>query len=61
MEPVQQQLLLFQDSDVVLTALLYGSYVAWIGLVVSSVLRGREGATAAGATNGLTTPAPAGA
>jgi hypothetical protein len=48
MEPVQQRALLVLDGDIVLAALLYGSYVTWIALVVASVLRAREGATAAG-------------
>ena len=43
MEPVQQRILLFQDGDLALTALLYGAYVAWIGLLVASVLRARAG------------------
>lgn len=46
MEPVQQRILLFQDRDVVLAALLYGAYVAWIALVIASVLRAREGGDA---------------
>lgn len=43
MEPFQQQVLLFQERDVVLAVLLYGSYVAWIALAVASVLRARDG------------------
>src|SRR5262245_60350740 len=44
MEPVQQRLVLFQEHDLLLTAILYASYVAWIALVVACVLRAREGA-----------------
>jgi len=46
MEPVQQRIVLFQQPDLLLTALIYASYVTWIALVVASVLRAREGATA---------------
>ena len=52
MEPFQQRVLLFQDSDLLLAALLYGSYVAWIGLVVAAALRARDGATAETAATG---------
>jgi hypothetical protein len=53
MEPVQQRILLFQESDLALTAALYGAYVAWIAIVVASVVRAR-----AGATDAQPTPAP---
>lgn len=44
MEPVQQRIVLFQERDLVLAALLYGAYVSWIALVVASVARARAGA-----------------
>ena len=44
MEPFQQRVILFQERDLVLAALLYGAYVAWIALVVACVLRVRDGA-----------------
>jgi hypothetical protein len=56
MEPFQQQVLLFQERDVVLAALLYASYVAWIALVVASLLRARDGGDEERAA---TAPAPA--
>ena len=46
MEPVQQRIVLFQDRDLVLAALLYGAYVSWIALVVASVIRARAGGDA---------------
>ena len=45
MEPVQQRIVLFQQPDTLLAALLYASYVTWIALVVAAVLRSREGGT----------------
>ena len=45
MEPVQQRILLFQEHDLLLAALLYAAYITWIALVVACVLRAREGAT----------------
>jgi hypothetical protein len=53
MEPVQQRILLFQDRDVVLAALLYSAYVAWIALVMASVLRARDGGDAPSVPSGL--------
>ena len=44
MEPFQQRVVLFQEGDPVLAALLYGAYVAWIALVVAAVMRIRDGA-----------------
>ena len=44
MEPFQQRVILFQDRDLVLAALLYGAYIAWIALVGACVLRVRDGA-----------------
>ena len=58
MEPVQQRVLLFQEADLVLAALLYGSYIAWIGLVVAAVLRARDGGTADAAATGLVQASP---
>ena len=46
MEPVQQRIVLFQQPDLLLAGLLYASYVTWIALVVASVLRSRDSATA---------------
>jgi hypothetical protein len=43
MEPLQQRILLFQESDVLLAVALYATCVTWIALVVASVLRAREG------------------
>ena len=58
MEPVQQRVLLFQDTDVLLAVLLYGPYIAWIGLVVAAVLRARDGATADAAAIGQVLASP---
>ena len=44
MEPFQQRVILFQEHDLVLAALLYGAYIAWVALVVACVLRVRDGA-----------------
>ena len=44
MEPVQLRLVLFQEHDLLLTSTLILSYVAWVSLVVASVLRARAGA-----------------
>jgi hypothetical protein len=44
MEPFQQRVILFQEHDLVLVALLYGAYVAWVALVLACVLRIRDGA-----------------
>jgi hypothetical protein len=52
MEPVQQRVLLFQEPDLLLAALLWAAYVTWIALVIASFARAREGATDAA-------PAPA--
>jgi hypothetical protein len=45
MEPFQQRLLLFVEHDLLLTLVLYASYITWIALVVASVLRARAGVT----------------
>jgi hypothetical protein len=47
MEPVQQRLLLFVEHDLLLTLVLYASYVTWIALVMASVLRARAGVASA--------------
>ena len=41
MEPAQQRILLLQDGDPTLSPLLFGAYVAFIALVIASVLRAR--------------------
>jgi hypothetical protein len=54
--------ILFQERDVVLAALLYGAYVAWVALVVACVLRIRDGAADEGRErlpSGVATPAVA--
>jgi len=58
MEPVQQRIVLFQQPDLLLAVLIYASYIAWIALVVASVLRAREGGTE---TDQVTSPASAAA
>ena len=60
MEPVQQRIVLFQQPDLLLAGLLYASYVTWIALVVASVLRARDGATATATTRPATAPARGG-
>ena len=45
MEPFQQRVLLFQERDLLLSVLLYASYVTWIALVIACVARARQGAT----------------
>lgn len=58
MEPVQQRILLLRDVDPVLSPLLFGSYLALIGLVVASVIRARfEGAGSRGGSSTQRTPA----
>jgi hypothetical protein len=42
MEPVQQRVILFEEHDPLLAALLYTSYLAWIALVVAALGR-RQG------------------
>ena len=59
MEPFQQRVILFQEGDAVLTALLYGAYVAWVALVVACVVRVRDGAVDEGVVS--LPAAPAGA
>lgn len=44
MEPFQQRVILFQERDLVVAALLYGAYIAWVALVVACLLRVRDGA-----------------
>ncbi|MFL5774783.1 MAG: hypothetical protein ACJ76W_00785 [Chloroflexota bacterium] len=49
MEPAQQQIVLFANHDFMLTLTLYASYVAWIALVIASVVRARAGGPEVGA------------
>jgi hypothetical protein len=59
MEPVQQRIVLFQANDLLLTLLLYASYVTWIVLVVAALVRRRDGATDALEVAPVTAPGSA--